>query len=142
MMGKESSLELAFHPAKDHPIKAAVLGFVLGIAFQALWQALEPASAVLLIGLLLATVRDFFLETRYRLDGDGVAVGGVLKPSKAYPWRRFRAFIEDRNGLFLTPYLAKRRLEQQRGVFLPMTREQRLRASAFCEALELSRRTA
>ena len=135
-------LQLTFHPAKDHPVKAALLGFALGIAFQALWQALDPLSAVALVVLLLATVRDFFLETRYRLDPEGVTVEGVLKASKAYPWRRFRAFVEDRNGLFLTPYLAKRRLEQQRGVFLPMTREQRLRASAFCQGLELCRRTA
>lgn len=133
-------LEMVFHPAKEHPVKAAVLGFVLGMAFQALWQMLEPVTAVVLALVLLATVRDFFLETRYRFDEGGVAVRGVLKASRSYPWKRFRAFIEDRNGLFLTPYRCKRSLEQQRGVFLPMTREHRACAAQYCLALDLERR--
>lgn len=137
-----ASLEVVFHPAKAHPVKAALLGFALGIGFQALWQSLEPLAAVVLVGLLLATVRDFFLETRYRFDEEGVSVRGVLKSSKVYPWKRFRAFIEDRNGLFLTPYLKKRSLEQQRGLFLPMTREQRLEAADYCAKQSLSRRAA
>lgn len=135
-------LHIVFHPAKQHPAKAAALGFLLGIAFQALWQALEPLTAVVLAGLMLATVRDFFLETNYTLDEEGLAVKGVLKPSKTYPWRRFRTFIEDRNGLFLSPYTARRALEQQRGVFLPMTREQRREAATFCLNRQLARRPA
>lgn len=133
-------LELVFHPAKDHPIKAAILGFVLGIAFQALWQAIDPVSAVLLAVLLLAAVRDFFLETRYCFDGDGISVRGALKPSKTYPWQRFRSYIVDRNGLFLSPYMAKRSLEQQRGVFLPLTPEGRAQAAEFCANRQLQRR--
>jgi hypothetical protein len=135
-------LELAFHPAARHPVKAAVVGFGLGLAFQVLWQVLDPFGAVVLSLLLLLSTRDFFLETRYRFDGEGVSVSGVLKTSRAYPWRRFRAFVEDRNGLFLSPYRSRRSLDQQRGVFLPMSREQRLQAARFCEALEMIRRAA
>lgn len=135
-------LTIVFHPAKQHPVKAAILGFVLGIAFQALWQALEPLTAVVLTGLLLTTVRDFFLETHYRFDEEGVSVRGILKSTRSYPWRRFRAFVEDRNGLFLSPYSAKRRLDQQRGVFLPLTREQRGLAARYCQSRELARRAA
>jgi hypothetical protein len=135
-------VEIVFHPAKQHPVKAALLAFILGMAFQAMWHALEPLTAGALALLLLATVRDFYLETRYLLSQDGVAVRGLLKASRSYPWKRFRAFIEDRNGLLLTPYRSKRRLEQQRAVFLPMTREQRKQAASLCEALQLARRTA
>lgn len=135
-------MKLVFHPAKEHPKKAAALGFVLGIAFQALWQMVEPWSAVLLAGLLVMTVRDFYLETEYSFDEEGIAVRGFLKAGKSYPWRRFRAFVEDRNGLFLSPYKAVRRLDQQRGVFLPMTREQRLSAVEYCQERQLVRRTA
>jgi hypothetical protein len=142
MAQMSDSVEIVFHPAKKHPVKAALLGFVLGIAFQALWQALDPLTAVALTLLLLATVRDFYLETHYRFDAEGVAVRGLLKASRTYPWKRFRAYIEDRNGLFLTPYLARRRLESQRGVFLPMTAPDRRLAANFCAALELTRRAA
>lgn len=135
-------LTIVFHPAKQHPIKAAILGVVLGIAFRALWQALEPLTAVMLVSLLLATVRDFFLETQYRFDEEEISVRGVLKASRSYPWRRFRTFIKDRNGLFLSPYSAKHQLDQQRGVFLPLTSEQRDLAARYCQSRELARRAA
>ncbi len=134
------SVEIVFHPAKAHPGRAAGLAFALGIGFQAIWQLVEPLTAVMLCLLVVASVRDFFLETRTLLNPDGVVVKGVLKASRAYPWRRFRAFVEDRNGLFLTPYREKRRTENARGVFFPMTREDRLRAAEFCLAQELVRR--
>lgn len=135
-----SSLELTFHPAKEQPYKAAALGFFLGIVLRVLWQFLEPMSAIGLWAVLIFSLRDFFLETRYLLDSDGLTIQGALKPKKTYPWERFRAFVEDRNGLFLTPYRAKRRTEGQRGVFLPLAPEQRRQAADLCESLNLARR--
>jgi hypothetical protein len=142
VMREAQTLELVFHPARQHPRKAACLGFLLGIALQALWQSLEPIYAVVLGTLLLSTVRDFFLETRYRFDQHGVSVRGALKAPRDLPWQRFRAFVEDRNGLFLTPYKARRGLEQQRGLFLPMTAEQRRYAADYCAGRQLIRRAA
>lgn len=133
-------MTVTFHPAKEQPVKAAVLTFVLGIGLQALWQFLTPAVAITLWVVLVVSLRDFFLETIYELDDEGLKVSGPLKPTKSYQWARFRAFIEDRNGLFLTPYLAKRATESQRGVFLPMNLEQRREAAAFCAERELARR--
>lgn len=135
-------MKLVFHPAREHPRKAAALGFVLGMTFQTLWQVLEPCSAILLAGLLVMTVRDFYLETEYSFDEDGIRTRGLLKAGRSYPWRRFRAFVEDRNGLFLSPYKERCRLDQQRGVFLPMTREQRLSAVEYCQERQLVRRAA
>ncbi len=136
----KDGLEIVFHPAKAHPAKAAILAFALGIGFQALWQLVDPLTALALSLILVASVRDFFLETRTVFSPDGIAVKGVLKASRLYPWRRFRAFVEDRNGLFLTPYRAKRRTENMRGVFFPMTREDRQQAVEFCLAQDLLRR--
>ena len=133
-------LEIVFHPAKAHPTKAAVLAFALGIGLQAIWQLVEPLTAVALCLLVIASVRDFYFETRMHLSPEGIAVRGILKASRTYPWRRFRAFVEDRNGLFLTPYRDKRRTENARGVFFPMTRQDRLLAADFCLSQELVRR--
>ena len=133
-------LDIVFHPAKAHPAKAAVVAFILGIGFQALWQLVEPLTALALGVILIASVRDFYLETRTIFNPEGIAVRGVLKASRAYPWRRFRAFVEDRNGLYLTPYRAERRTEPSRGVFLPMTAVDRQRAVELCLAHDLVRR--
>ncbi len=134
------ALSLTFHPAKQQPYKAAALGFTLGIGLRVLWQCLEPLSAIGLWAVLLFSVRDFFLESRYELSSQGLSIQGALKPRKNFPWARFRAFVEDKNGLFLSPYLNKRRTENQRGVFLPMTPDQRRQAGKFCEKIELVRR--
>lgn len=134
------ALSITFHPAKEQPYKAAALGFFLGIALRAMWACLEPISALGLWGVLVFSLRDFYLETRYDLSLQGLAIQGALRPRKEYPWARFRAFVEDKNGLFLSPYLAKRRTENQRGVFLAMTPKQRRQAVGFCETLELARR--
>ncbi len=135
-----SELDLQFHPAKESPGKAAVLAFVLGITLQALWNWLTPAVALVLWLVLLVSLRDFFLETRYTLSADGLRVEGQARASRSYPWQRFRAFVEDRNGLFLTPYQARRATESQRGLFLPLTPEQRRQSVAFCLEQGLTRR--
>lgn len=134
------SLEIVFHPAKAQPVKAGALAFVLGIGLQAVFTLVEPLTALALSLLLVASLRDFFLQTRTLFGHEGIAVSGALKGSRLYPWRRFRAFVEDRNGLFLTPYRVKRRSENMRGVFFPMGREDRKQAVEFCLAQGLERR--
>lgn len=134
-------VDIVFHPAKAHPVKAAAVAFLLGVGFQALWQLVEPLTALVLSGILVVSVRDFYLETRTVFDPEGIAVRGLLKASLVYPWRRFRAFVEDRNGLYLTPYRTARRTEACRGVFLPMTPVDRKRAVELCLAHNLVRRS-
>ena len=134
-------LTLRFHPAKEQQGKALVLTFVLGIGLQVLWKLVAPVTAIILFALLIASLRDFFLETTYTFDEQGLRVGGLLKAKKSYGWNRFRTFINDRNGLFLTPYRQKRRTEQQRGVFLAMDRDSKQQAIEFCQSMELEERS-
>lgn len=121
-----------FHPAKARPRTALVLTFAYGILLQALWHAVSPPLAVSLWVLSLGSLRDFFLPTTYRLEESGLTVEGPLKSRKAYPWTRFRSFICDRNGLFLSPYRSKRASESRRGVFLPLSAHQRACVKEFC----------
>lgn len=117
-----------------------MLAFALGITLQALWQWLSPAVALVLWLVLVFTLRDFFLETRYTLSPEGVRIEGQGRPARCYPWERFRAYVEDRNGLFLTPYRKRRASEAQRGVFLPLKPEQRRQSVTFCQQYGLDRR--
>lgn len=142
MSAAADRLELIFHPAKQHSKKAAALAFGLGVIGQIVWQLLEPPFALLTLTLLLASLRDFFLETRYTLDESGISVCGLFKPLKTYPWARFRTFVEDRNGLFLSPYKKKQVLDLKRGLFLPLSKSQRQRAAEFCHKLKLEQRAA
>lgn len=142
MSATADRLELIFHPAKQHSKKAAALAFGLGIIGQIVWQLLEPPFALLTLTLLLASLRDFFLETRYTLNESGISIYGLLKPLKTYPWARFRSFVEDRNGLFLSPYRAKQALDLKRGLFLALEKDQRNQTTEFCRKMKLERRAA
>lgn len=133
-------MEVSFHPAKDRPKTAAALTFFLGIVLQFLWQWTSAPVALVLWGALLFSLRDFFCPNTYRLETDALVVEGLLKYSRRYPWHRFRAYIKDRNGLFLSPYRQRRAMEGQRGVFLPLTSEQRDALEAHCLALGLEKR--
>lgn len=128
------------HPAKDRPRTALALTFGLGILLQGLWQWLDPAPAIALWAILIFSLRDFFAPTSYQLSDEGVRVEGLLKSTKYYPWQRFRAYISDRNGIFLTPYRQKRATENQRGVFLPLNPDQRKQFEQFCHDIGLDKR--
>ena len=130
-------LEFDFHPAKARPKTAVVLAFALGILVQALWQWLAGPIAVALWVALIFSLRDFFLPTRYCFGKEELTVEGPLRLRKSFPWRRFRAYVSDRNGLFLSPYLKKRASEGQRGLFLPLEKKQRGEAIEFCRGLGL-----
>lgn len=133
---------IVFHPAKDRPKTAVFLAFVLGITLKALLQAMSPPVALALWIALAASLRDFFCPTTYSFNSEGFSVAGPVKISKSYPWRRFRAYESDRNGLFLTPYLNKRISEGARGVFLPLRPEQRATAQKLCGEFGLVKRGA
>lgn len=131
---------LVFHPAKDKPKTALFLTFALGIALQTLYQLLSPSVAVALWVALVVSLRDFFCPTTYCFDNNGLSVSGPLKFAKSYPWRRFRAYVEDRNGLFLTPYFQKRGAEGARGVFLPLLPQQKAVVRECCREFGLVKR--
>lgn len=132
-------MTLFFHPAKDRPKTALVLTFFLGVAMQALWQWLAPAVALTLWSVLCLSLRDFFCPTLYNLDPDGFTISGPARVSQNYPWRRFRTYLVDRNGIFLSPYRQQRALENHRGVFLPLTVKQREQVANYCSKLGLEK---
>lgn len=137
-----SNQELLCHPAVSAPYRAAALGFFLGLAARTVWALLDPWSASLLSVLLLASFRDFFLPTHFRFDDQGITISGALRATRKFPWNRFRSFIVDRNGLFLSPYTKPRWLESQRGVFLALSCDQRQEVQELCLERHLARRTA
>lgn len=130
---------LVFHPAKERPKVAACLAFALGILLQILWQWLSPVPALVLWVALVLSLRDFYLPSTYRMTDEGLTVQRLLG-TKSYSWDRFRAYVKDRNGVFLSPYRKRRASENQRGLFLPLLPSQRDEAIAVCQKVGLERR--
>jgi hypothetical protein len=130
---------LVFHPAKERPKVAAGLAFGLGILLQMLWQWLNPVPALVIWCVLVVSLRDFYLPSTYEMSAEGLMVQRVFG-TKRYPWERFRSYVKDRNGLFLSPYRTRRATENQRGLFLPLRSAQRDEAVEFCHEVGLERR--
>lgn len=132
-------MTLVFHPAKEKPKVAALLAFGLGILLQALWQWVSPLPALALWAVLVFSLRDFYLPSTYEMAAEGLTVKKLFG-ARSYPWQRFRSFVKDRNGVFLSPYRTRRATENQRGLFLPLTPEQREKTVEFCQTLGLEKR--
>lgn len=132
--------EIEFHPAKERPATALFLAFSLGILGQALWSWLSPLICLALWSALVLSLRDFFLPTFYRFGDSEFTVEGPLRFKKSFPWKRFRSYQKDRNGLFLSPYRKKRATEGQRGVFLALRPAQRNQIADLCLEKGLARR--
>lgn len=80
------------------------------------WLHVTYFTVVALL-LIWSQVASFFLPTRYVLSETGVLVNGVLT-KKSKEWREFRSYYLDSEGVLLSPFVGRSRLERFRGVSL------------------------
>jgi len=112
------SLSWTSWPMLRSPVRA-----VLAMAFIAVmaWfiQSLFETTYFTVVAVLLVwgQVAGFFLPTRFELGDDGVYVRGLVSRRKK-PWGEFRSYYVDREGLLLSPFEERSRLERFRGVSL------------------------
>ena len=112
------SLKWTSWPMLRSPVRA-----VIAVAFIALmtWfiQSWLRTTYFTVIAVLLVwgQVAGFFLPTRFELTADGVSVRGLVS-RREKDWSEFRSYYVDREGLLLSPFLERSRLERFRGVSL------------------------
>lgn len=113
-------MTLRFHPAADQPVKAAAVAFLVGLIGSAVFTLVaQPLVAAVIMLAFANSLSAFFLPTTYEATPEHLV---VRRPgsTRTYPWTRFRSFERDRNGIFLSPYRRRHRLDSLRGVFLPL----------------------
>ncbi len=67
--------------------------------------------------ILAVSLSPFFTPTAYRLDDEGVVVKRPFY-SVTRAWPNIRRVTVDRNGIFLSPFRKRTRMENFRGLFL------------------------
>jgi hypothetical protein len=100
------------------PVRAAVaVAFIVLMAWTI--QSLFATTYFTVIAVLLVwgQVAGFFLPTRFSLTEEGVSVRGLVS-RREKGWDEFRSHYVDREGLLLSPFLERSRLERFRGVSL------------------------
>ncbi len=112
------SLNWTSWPMLRSPIRA-----VLAVAFVVLmaWtmQALFRTTYFTVVAVLLVwgQIAGFFLPTRFSLTADGVSVRGLVS-RREKNWNEFRSHYIDKEGMLLSPFIERSRLERFRGVSL------------------------
>ncbi len=128
-----SELSWTAWPMQRSPFRA-----MMGLAFIALvaWtlQSWLHAGYFTIVAVLLlwGQVAGFYLPTRYTISDDRVAVRGIIA-KREKEWVDFRSYFVDRDGVLLSPFIGRSRLERFRGLSL-MFHANREEVVAFVEA--------
>jgi hypothetical protein len=112
------SLDWTSWPLLRSPVRAAVAVVFVGLMAWTI-QSMFRTTYFTVVAVLLVwgQVAGFFLPTRFSLTGKGVAVRGLVS-RKEKGWGDFRSYYVDREGLLLSPFIERSRLERFRGMSL------------------------
>jgi len=117
-MATEPLLAWTSHPAKQRPLAAALTAlFILVIAIGIYTWTYSPLFTTIGTIVLAGSLAGFFFPTRYRFYEDRVEVNYTVTTMKK-DWSAFRSYHLDRNGVLLSPFLGRSRLENYRGLFI------------------------
>lgn len=114
----EPLISWVVHPAKKRPaIAILVIAFVALIAVGIYSWTFSPLFTALCTIILLGSLAGFFFPTRYALHDDVVVVKYTITSIKK-EWSQYRSFYKDKNGVLLSPFAVRSRLENFRGIYL------------------------
>ena len=130
-----SGAELSWRawPAKEHPLRAAVLIAALAVLGVLVRQGTHDAVLAVAGPLfVLLSVSSWLMPTTYRLTDEALEVRS-LGVTRVRPWSEMRRMMVDETGIFLSPFERKHWLDAYRGVRL-LTGGNRDQVVAFVEA--------
>ncbi len=105
-------------PMLRNPVRASAGLAVIALVAWTLQSWLETGYfTVLAVLLMWGQVAGFYLPTRYSLTEESVLVRGLVS-RREKSWGEFRSFHKDREGVLLSPFIGRSRLERFRGVSL------------------------
>ena len=112
------SLSWTSWPMLRSPVRA-VLAVVFVVLMAWTIQAMlgTPYFTVVAVLLVWGQVAGFFLPTRFSLTDERVSVRGLVSRREKV-WSEFRSHYVDREGVLLSPFVERSRLDRFRGVSL------------------------
>lgn len=114
------------------PVRAIIgLLFIALVAWTLQSWLRTGYFTIVAVLLLWGQVAGFYLPTRYALSDDRVSVRGVVA-KREKEWSDFRSHYVDNDGVLLSPFIGRSRLERFRGLSL-MFHANREEVVAFVE---------
>jgi len=105
------------HPARENPQKAGTVLGILAIFTAIFWALAGPWWALAPFPVGILATWSFWVPTTYTLTEEGIEVRRPLY-KRLYPWRRFRRYSLEPDGVFLGTFSKPSALDPFRGLFL------------------------
>ena len=106
------------HPARRSVARTtAVVMFLVLLAMFIAWYTSSPGFAVVLTVIMFLSLSAYFFPAWYTLSERGIKVK-TLVATYERPWANYRSYWPDKNGVLLSPFPYRSRLENFRGLFV------------------------
>jgi hypothetical protein len=114
----EPIISWSIHPAKKRPlVTTLVIIFILLIAIGIYTWTLSPLFTALATMILIGSLSGYFFPTTYKFFDDQLVVRYTVTTLRK-EWSQYRSFYKDRNGVLLSPFTQRSRLENFRGIYV------------------------
>ncbi len=106
------------HPVKRKPlVSILVTAFILVISYLVLASTDSQVFSGLSLVIMFGSLAKFYLPTRYELTNNEIVVKNISYTLRK-SWDQYRSFYPDKNGILLSPFKERSRLENFRGLYL------------------------
>jgi len=123
--GEKILLEIVQHPLKKNILLSAMAVIIILMSGLLAYLIIQNILMPILVYLFfIISMTSFFMPSRYIFTEEKVVIHRIIY-SKAYPWKRFRAYKTDKNGVYLSPFSNPDRFDRFRGVFMVMDKASR-----------------
>jgi hypothetical protein len=117
--GERPTLEWVCHPAKRNRnvtilVSIFIVVIVVVVYFATDHSVLFPVLAFLV---LFGSLASFYFPTRYRMTEDEIIVKTRMQ-TIVKRWSQYRTYYVDKNGILLSPFVRRSRLENFRGTYI------------------------
>ena len=134
-IGKDEKilLEVKEHPFTRNPLMSVCAIIIIMLAgllsYLIIPYILMPIFVYLFFIISMAS---FFIPSHYTFTEEKIVINRIVYTG-SFPWKRFRSYKFDKNGLYLSPLSNPERFDRFRGVFLVMGEENREKVSPILE---------
>lgn len=105
------------HPVIENQVRTILLMLFLILIFVGVYFLYGFWWFLISFVFILSSLSSYFMKTEYTISENGVEVRSFLSHLKK-DWQYYRSFYEDKNGIFLSPFVKHSRLENFRGLYL------------------------
>ncbi|HDL01062.1 MAG TPA: hypothetical protein ENH23_02395 [candidate division Zixibacteria bacterium] len=106
------------HPIKKRPLVAVLVSlFILIVPLVVLSITSSKIFGFLSLVVLFASIAKFYFPTYFTLTESEAVIKSSTQTIKKQ-WSEFRSYYPDKNGVLLSPFVDKSRLENFRGIYL------------------------